>query len=94
MFLNPLMMIILAGVSLLGGTIGLIQTENWLSIVPFVFFTFLFCLSLFRPVPKRALVQASYRPVPKPRKQLSKLTADRLGLLRAMERPHTPAFRT
>ncbi len=81
MFFNPIMMIILAGLSLLVGTIVLIQTEIWLSLVPFVVFTFLFCVSLFLPVTKRTPAQTNYRPVsvPKPRKQWVKLTTARLS---------------
>ena len=66
MFFNPIMMIILAGLSLLVGTIALIQTDSWLSVVPFAIFTVLFCLSLILPVPK-------------PRKPLGQLTTARLS---------------
>lgn len=86
-------MILLAGLSLLGGTIALIQTESWLSIVPFVFFIFLFCLSLFLPVTKRPVVQTRWVP-PKPRKQLIKLTAERLSALSEAHRHGTTASQT
>ena len=93
MFLNPIMMIILAGLSLLVGTIVLIQTGSWLSVVPFLVFIVLFCLSLVLPVQKRAPVQARWV-VPKPRKQLIKLTAERLSALNEAHRHGTTAFHT
>lgn len=93
MLFNPVIMILLAGLSLLGGTLGLTQTGNWLSIVPFLVFTFLFCLSLFLPVTKKPVVQARWVP-PKPRKQLIKLTAERLSALSEAHRHHTTASQT
>lgn len=94
MFLNPIMMIILAGISLMVGTIVLTQTGSWLSVVPFVFFTFLFFLSLVLPVrQKRAPVPEGWV-VPKPRKQLIKLTADRLREMGEAARPGTTVFHT
>ena len=97
MLFNPVIMILLAGISLLVGTVALIQTESWLCIVPFVVFTVLFCLSLFLPVTKRIAIQQErwVAPKAKPRKQLIKLTADRLrALSEATERPGSTASQT
>ena len=95
MLFNPVIMILLAGISLLVGTVALIQTESWLCIVPFVIFTVLFCLSLFLPVTKRIAMQQERWVAPKPRKQLIRLTADRLrALSEAAERPGSTASQT
>ena len=93
MLFNPVIMILLAGLSLLVGTIVLIQTENWLSIVPFLVFIVLFCLSLFLPVTKRTGVQTRWV-APKPRKQLIKLTAERLSALSEAHRHGPTASQT
>jgi hypothetical protein len=96
MLLNPLMLMILAGISLLAGAVALAQTESLLSIIPFLVFTALFCLSLCQPTGKRPSGEAAYQTVAKPRIQLSKLTADRIRALGTVERHHhgTPVFRT
>lgn len=50
MVLNPILMIVFTGVSLLGGIVGLTQTDSLWSVVPFAVFAFLFCLSLLKKV--------------------------------------------
>ena len=83
MFLNPLFNIALAFVSL--AIAALSGTDNWLVMLPCVFFILLFFISLFRPVTTRVLLP--YRIEPKPRAQLVKLTAGRLRAISASRSP-------
>lgn len=57
------MMIVCAGVSLVGGVFGLSQTDNMWCVVPFAIFAFLFCLSLISPEIRKAELVFAYRVV-------------------------------
>jgi len=79
MILNPILMLFLAGLSLVGGTVVWSETDDWRSGIPFVIFTFLFCLSLFVPVVKKAQLVASCRVALKTLIQVIKSTPEWLG---------------
>ena len=79
MILNPILMLFLTGLSLVGGTVILSQTDDWLSIIPFMVFISLFCLSLFAPVVKMAQLVASGRVALKTLIQVIKVGAEWLG---------------
>jgi uncharacterized membrane protein YtjA (UPF0391 family) len=79
MILNPILMLFLTGISLVAGGVSLAQTDDWLSVIPFVVFISLFCLSLFVPEVKKAQLVAGYRVVLKTLTQVIKLTAEWLS---------------
>lgn len=54
MTLNPILLFFLAGISLVGGAVVWIETDDWLSCIPFLVFILLFCLSLFTSAVKKA----------------------------------------
>jgi len=81
MIINPILMLVLAGISLVGGTVGLIQTDDWLCVIPFVVFIFLFCLSLFTADVKKAQLMVGCRVALKTLIQVIKLTAEWLNAL-------------
>lgn len=86
MLLNPLINIALALVSLILGTVALINTDNWIFMLPSLFFMVLFPISLLRPIaPPTRTRYYEYR-APRPRKQLAKLTVARLRSLSASSR--------
>ncbi|MFT3867580.1 MAG: hypothetical protein QM715_03675 [Nibricoccus sp.] len=70
-------MLLLAIISLLGGIAVWTETENGWSVVPFVVFTFLFCLSLFVPVLKKSHLMTIWRATLK----ASKIMAEWLGAM-------------
>ena len=86
MLLNPLVNLLLAAVSLVIGTVALINTDNWLVMLPCLIFMLLFTLSLFRPVPTKVFVP-SLRTESRPQRPLVKLTASRLRIISASRSP-------
>ena len=50
MLLNPVINLILVALSLLFGIAALTETNSWMVMLPFLFFTVLFSVSLFRKV--------------------------------------------
>ena len=92
MLFNPVIYIVLTGLSLALGTMGLINTDNWLFMLPCLIFAVLFSISLFRPVTTRS--GRHFQMVAKPQGQFRKLTADRLRAMSAVARADTAAYPT
>lgn len=92
MFLNPIIHLILAGVSLVIGAAVVEEGNVLLPFVPFLFFVAMFCLTLLRPVNKgqKNFPDRSdrYRPAPKPTPQFHRLTTDDLHSMRPFGRQH------
>ena len=78
MIFNPLINIGLAALSLMFGLWALNSTENVMVMLPFLLFLGLFAFSLLRPVENRIVAPEPYRAQPRPKRQLKKLTMDRL----------------
>lgn len=93
MLLNPLINLILAVISLGAGTAALVDTNDWMVMLPCAIFMVLFFVSLFRPVAKRDL-ELSSRVVRKPRRPIVKLTGTKLRILSASRTPFTADLRS